>query len=67
MERTGYLLLILAAAGWLVMVVVGLVAAFPAGIIGLLAIAGIGMLFVRALRDRMRNREDDHYSKTVEK
>lgn len=67
MEKIGYTLLLVVAAVWLIFMVTGLVAAFPVGVIGLLALAGFGCLFAKAVRDRLRNREDDHYSKTVEK
>jgi len=67
MEKIGYTLLSVAAVCWLVVMVKGLVAVFPVGIIGLLTLAGIGLLLAKAVKDRVRNREDDHYSKTVER
>lgn len=67
MEKIGYTLLSVAAVCWLVVMVKGLVAVFPVGIIGLLTLAGIGLLLAKAVKDRVRNLEDDHYSKTVER
>ena len=63
----GYLLLIAAFIGYLVVVITGLVDVLPEGIIGLLAIAGFGLLFVKVLKDRLTSKEDDYYSKNVKK
>ena len=67
MENIGYILLGIIAVCWLIAMVVGMIAAFPVGGIGLIAIVGIGFLFAKVLKDRLANKEDDHYSKTVEK
>ena len=67
MENIGYVLLAIVAVCWLAGMIVGMIAAFPFGVIGLLAIVGIGFLFAKVLKDRLANKEDDHYSKTVKK
>ena len=67
MENIGYILLAIVAVCWLVAMVAGMIATFPVGIIGLVAIIGIGFLFAKVIKDRLANKEDDHYSKTVEK
>lgn len=64
-EKIAYLFFGIAFLAWLVMLIVGLVAAWPYGIFGLLAIAGFGLLLIKAIRDRWANEEDDHYSKNV--
>jgi hypothetical protein len=66
MEYAGYVLLVIVALIWIVALFVGMVAAFPYGIIGLIAIVGIGLLFAKVVKDRMENKEDDHYSDNVE-
>lgn len=66
-EKVGYLCLGVVAACYLVAMFVGMVAAFPLGLIGLIAIAGIGALLIKVLKERRTNAEDDHYSKTVDK
>lgn len=66
-EKVGYLCLGVVAACYLVAMFVGMVAAFPLGLIGLIAIAGIGALLIKVLKERRLNAEDDHYSKTVDK
>ena len=67
LETLGYLLLGLVAAVWLVAMVAGLVAAFPYGLIGLVLFAGFGLLLLKVLRERLRNRDDDYYADKVEK
>ena len=67
MEIMGYVLLAIVAICWLIAMFVGMIAAFPIGIIGLIAILGIGILFVKVLADRLSNKEDDHYSRNVDK
>ena len=67
MENIGYILLLIVVVCWLIAILWGLIAAFPAGLIGLVAIAGIGFLFAKVIKDRLVNKEDDHYSKNVDK
>jgi F0F1-type ATP synthase assembly protein I len=45
----------------------GMVATFPFGLIGLVAIVGVGALLIKVIKERRSNAEDDHYSKTVDK
>lgn len=66
-EKIGYLCLGLVAACYLAAMLVGMVAAFPFGLIGLVAIVGVGALLIKVIRERRANVEDDHYSKTVDK
>lgn len=67
MEKIGYTLLLIVAGCWLFAMIGGMIAAFPFGIIGLVGIAGIGFLFVKIVRERMANKEDDYYSKNIDK
>lgn len=67
MEMIGYILLIIVAACWLIGMMVGMIATFPVGLIGLLAILGFGFLFAQVVKDRLANKEDDHYSQNVDK
>ena len=67
MERIGYVLLSFVAAGWLLAIFAGMIAAFPFGLIGLVAILGIGFLFAKVIKDRLENKEDDYYSENVDK
>ena len=67
LETLGYWLLGLVAVVWLVSMIAGFVAAFPYGLIGLVLFAGFGLLLIKVLRERLRNKEDDHYADSVEK
>lgn len=67
MERIGYILLSIVAAGWLIAILAGMIATFPFGLIGLVVILGIGFLFAKVVKDRLENKEDDYYSKNVDK
>ena len=67
MEKTGYALLAIVAIVWIGVVFGGLVMAFPYGLIGLVGILGIGFLLVKVISDRLKNKEDDHYSDNVDK
>ena len=67
MEYIGYVLLGIVAFCWLVAIFIGMIAAFPFGLIGLVAITGIGFLLAKVIKDRIGNKEDDYYSKKVDK
>jgi len=66
-EKAGYTILAVVAASWLAAVLFGAIAALPYGLVGLLAITGIGVLFIKVIRDRIGNKEDDYYSKHVDR
>jgi len=67
MERIAYILLIIVAAVWLGAIFTGMIIAFPFGLIGLVVIVAIGLLFIKVIKDRLSNKEDDYYSKNVDK
>ncbi len=67
MEKAGYALLLIVAAAWLVAMVVGMVAAFPFGLLGLVALVGIGLLLIKVFREHLTSKEDRYYSKNVDK
>ncbi|MFQ5853979.1 MAG: hypothetical protein ACE5JU_25750 [Candidatus Binatia bacterium] len=67
MEKTAYAILFCLASLWLVAMIAGLIAAFPFGVLGLLGLLAIGLLFTKALKERIASKEDEHYSKTVDK
>ena len=67
MEAIGYVLLGIVVIIWIFAMIAGMIVAFPYGIIGLIAITGVGILFIKVLAERLESKEDDHYSKNVEK
>lgn len=66
-EKIGYLCLAVVALCYLAAMLVGMIAAFPLGLIGLVALIGIGALLIKVIKERRENTEDDHYSRTVDK
>ena len=66
-EKWGYSLLSIIAVVYLIAMFVGMIAAFPFGLLGLLLMAGIGVLLVKVVKERMQNKEDDYYSKEIDK
>ncbi len=65
-EKTAYAILLLLAVIWLAAMVVGMVAAFPFGVLGLLGLVAVGLLLIKVLRERLANADDDYYSKHVD-
>ena len=61
----GYVLLIAAFIGYMVLIITNLIDVLPEGIVGLLAIAGFGLLLIKVIKDRLTNKEDNYYSKNV--
>ena len=66
-EKVGYLCLGIVACCYLVAMFIGMIAVFPLGLIGLIALVGIGALLLKVIRERLANTEDDHYTDTVDK
>ncbi len=66
-EKIGYLCLGLVAAIYIAAMLFGVIAAFPYGIIILIALLGVGSLLVKVIKERLASKEDDYYSKNVEK
>lgn len=44
---------------------VGMIAIFPYGIPGLIGLAVLLYIFVRVVRERLGNKEDDYYEKNI--
>jgi uncharacterized protein (DUF58 family) len=66
MEKIGYLLLLIALLSGIISILLG-ISPFSLKIIALFAVAGITILFIKVLKERFSSKEDDHYSKSVEK
>jgi hypothetical protein len=67
LEKIGYSCLAIVAGLYFIGMVLGMVAIFPYGIIGLIVVFGIGILLIKVLKERLNNKEDDYYSKKVDK
>jgi len=67
MEKAGYFILIVVAIAWIIAWVIGMFQNIWIGIIGLVMLIGFGLLFIKALSDRIKSNKDDRYSRDVEK
>ncbi len=67
MERTGYIILIIVAVAWIVAWIIGMFQNTWLGVIGLATLIGLGLLFIKALSDRVKSYKNDRYSKNVDK
>ena len=67
MEKIAYVILGIVLVGYILALIIGMIAAFPYGLIGLFILSGFALLFIKAIKDRLENKEDDYYSKNVDK
>ncbi len=67
MEKTAYILLGIAATVVAIAIILALLVGFPFSIIAVLLVVAVALLFWKVLRERLGNKEDDHYSNTVER
>ena len=67
METAAYIILAVVAICWILAIIISLIAFFPYGLIGLVVITAFGLLFIKVLKDRMTNKEDDYYSNKIDK
>ena len=67
MEKAGYLFLLVVLLGYICLMVFGFIVAWPYGILGFVLLIGLGLLFTKAMRDKIGNEEDEYYKKNVEK
>jgi len=66
-EKVGYSCLGLVAICYLLAMFVGVIAAFPFGLLILVGIVGVGALLIKVFKERLASSEDDYYDKNVEK
>ncbi|MCA8931322.1 MAG: hypothetical protein KDA49_02580 [Rhodospirillaceae bacterium] len=66
-EKFAYAVLGGVALTYVVALIAGLIVAWPFGLIGLVVLAAVGALFIKVLRDRLHNAEDDYYSRNVDR
>lgn len=67
LEKIGYTFLVVALIIWIYLLIKGLISALPEGLIGFIVIIGLGFLFLKVVKDRLNNKEDDYYHKNVDK
>ena len=66
-EKIGYSCLAILALIYVVVMLFGAIAAFPFGVLILIGMLGVGALLVKVIKERLASKEDDYYSKNVEK
>lgn len=66
-EKVGFSCIALLVIIYCAAIVAGMIIAFPFGLLGLIAIIGVGSLVIKVLKERVNNEEDDYYAKNVEK
>jgi len=66
-EKVGYSCLAVVALCYLGAMLFGVIAAFPFGLIILIGLIGFGVLLIKVIKERLSNKEDDYYTKNVEK
>ncbi|MBU1175458.1 MAG: hypothetical protein KKH72_08640 [Alphaproteobacteria bacterium] len=67
LDTVALALVVIFAVLWLATLVTGLLAAIPFGVVGLIPVAIVLALLVEIIRQRRANKEDDYYSKNVDK
>ncbi len=66
MEKLGYALIGSVVLLWVVGMIVGLIVVLPYGLVGLVALAGGGLLLVKVLKDRLTSEEDTYYDENIQ-
>lgn len=59
--------LVMATLLWVGMWVVGMMAAMPFGLLGLLPLACFFAIFIKLLMEKNRNQEDNYYDKKIKR
>ena len=67
MENIGYFFLGLASACWVFAMMMGMISVWPYGGTGMSATVGIGFLFAKLTKERLKNKEDSPYDQIVDK
>ena len=66
LDRLALIFVAVVACLWAVVMIMGMVAALPWGLPGLIAFGAIGFLLWRVISDRLSSREDDYYENNVQ-
>lgn len=64
-EKIGFTCLGVLAILYVIAMLAGMILAFPFGLLGLIALLGIGSLLLKVIKERVNNKEDDYYSKNI--
>lgn len=64
-EKIGFTCLGVLAILYIMAMLAGMILAFPFGLLGLIALLGVGSLLLKVIKERSNNKEDDYYSKNI--
>ena len=67
MEKLGYFLITGFYVVLIVLTLQGIEEFYPEGLVLLLIYSGLFILFIKVLKERLGNKEDDYYSKEIHK
>jgi hypothetical protein len=67
LDKLALALIIVGGAVYLVVILLGMIALFPWGLVGLAVIGVVGFIFIQVLRQRLNSAEDDYYERNVDK
>ena len=65
MEKIAYAILLIVLISLVIAMLAGLITLLPYGLPALVLITGFGLLFMKALKERLQSKEDNYYSKNV--
>ncbi|MEM9028221.1 MAG: hypothetical protein AAGC70_07620 [Pseudomonadota bacterium] len=65
LDRLALIIILIPAAVWIVVMLAGVIAAWPYGIPVLIAFAVVAYIFMRIVAQRLSSREDDYYEKNI--
>ena len=66
-EKTGYTLLAIVVIIYTIAMFIGMIEMFPYGLPVLIFVVALGILMIKVLKERIRNKEDDYYSREIDK
>ena len=66
-EKTGYTLLAIVVIIYTIAMFIGMIETFPYGLPILVLVVALGILMIKVLKERIRNKEDDYYSREIDK
>ena len=67
MEKLGYIVLLVALIAWLTIVIIDILPVYPHGTIGFITLLGLGLLFAKAIKDRVIASRTDKYSREIKR
>lgn len=67
LDKLALALIVAGGAVYFVIILLGMIALFPWGLIGLAVIGVVGFIFIQVLRQRLNSAEDNYYERNVDK